>query len=321
MKAIAVLILSALFVGASARGQTNAAAPFAAPPSDNPPYVPPPAKPKPHVVDVPQPGDPGTTDTNAPPAPTPPASSDANLDPAKVAEYQKRFQQGVALEKAGKLNEARQIYDGILAEQPNAKGSLLHAGEISFELGEMAKADGYLEKLHAIVPDFTDAIELLIQINQSLKRDVKVELLLRDYRALYDNGKITKPYFIRETIHSEQQDIVIAQFFDYTKGSNTVWMADVLDADDHLKRRILLNYDPDTTKALRAKDPKYAGTQVFVWCEPQFQNGQISQIDAYLQIFALPDYQKFRSAMLLILSNPPKPMYSVPVSASTPPAH
>ena len=41
----------------------------------------------------------------------------------------------------------------------------------------------------------------------------------------------------------------------------------------------------------------------------------MKEIDAYLQIFALPDYQKFRSAMLVILANPPKPIYSAPVDA------
>ena len=154
--------------------------PFVPPNNDNPPYVPPPAAPKPHVSEVPQPGQ------QADQA----ASSDDQMDPAKVAEYQKRFQEGYALEQAGKLQEARTVYDGILAEDPRAKRSLLEAGVISFQLGELAKADAYLEKLHSLVPDFPKAIELLIQINQQLKHDVKVELLLRDFRELHDSGKI-----------------------------------------------------------------------------------------------------------------------------------
>jgi len=78
---------------------------------------------------------------------------------------------------------------------------------------------------------------------------------------------------------------------------------------------VLLNYDDTATRALRAKDAKYATTQVFTWFGHQITNGQVTQIDAYLQIFALPDYQKFRSAMYVILANPPKPIYSVPVGA------
>jgi len=270
-----------------------------------------PPAPKPHVVDVPQPEQPSPMAMAASGA----TGSGDNVDPAKIAEYQKRFKDGYALEQQGKLIEARAVYDGILAEEPKAKGSLLGAGRISLELGELPKADDYLEKLHALVPDFPEAIELLIQINQTLKRDVRVELLLRDFRQLYDSGKVSHPYFVRELIPSEQQDIVIKQFFDYTQDPYTVFMADVRDANGVLKRRILLNYDPDTTRALRAKDPKYATTQVFVWLEPVMKDGRATELNAYLQIFALPDYQKFRSAMLVILANPPKPIYSAPITA------
>ena len=279
-----------------ALAQTNA-------PSTN---APPPA-PRPHVIDVPQ------------PVQLPPASDDSQ-DAAKIAKYQKRFEEGYALQQQGKLAEARALYDGILAEEPKAKRSLLEAGKISFKLGELAKADEYLERLHEIVPDFPEAIELLIQINQALKHDVRVELLIRDFGEVRDSGKVPalsrSLCFVRERIHLDQQDIVISQFFDYTQDPNTVWMAEVYDLSGLLKRRLLLNYDPDATRGLRAKDAKYADTQVFTWFEHIMKDGQVKEIDAYLQIFALPDYQKFRSAMFVILANPPKPIYSAPVDAS-----
>lgn len=280
-----------------------------APAQTNSPTAVPPAAPKPHVVDVPQPTQPSAAA---------PASSN-DTDPAKVAEFQKRFQEGFALEQAGKLTEARAIYDGILAVEPNAKRSLLEAGKISVKLGELTKANDYLEKLHELVPDFPEAIELLIQINQTLKRDVKVELLLRDFRDLHDSGKIPELTqslcFVRERIHSDRQDIVISQFFDYTQDPNTVWMAEIYDGTGQLKRRILLNYDPDATRALRARDAKYASAQIFTWFEHVLKDGQVKEVDAYLQIFALPDYQKFRNALFVIMANPPKPLYSAPVGA------
>jgi tetratricopeptide (TPR) repeat protein len=280
-----------------------------APAQTNSLSTPPPPTPVPHVIDVPQPEQSSAA-----------AASGDNLDPAKVAEYQKRFEEGYALEQQGKLVEARTIYDGILAEEPKAKRSLLEAGKISFKLGELAKADAYLERLHELVPDFPEAIELLIQINQALKRDVKAELLIRDFGELRDSGKVPELSqslcFVRERIHLDQQDIVVSQFFDYTQDPNTVWMAEVLDPGGQLKRRLLLNYDPDATRALGAKDAKYAGAQVFTWLEHVIKDGQVKEIDAYLQIFALPDYQKFRSAMFVILANPPKPIYSAPVDAA-----
>lgn len=274
-----------------------------------PAQTPPPATPKPHVVDVPQPEQPSATG----------ATSGGNLDAAKIAEYQKRFEEGYALENQGKLAEARAIYDGILAEQPDAKRSLLEAGRISFKLNELTKADDYLEKLHALVPDFPEAIELLIQINQALKRDVRVELLLRDFRELHDSGKAPELSqslcFVRERFQLDQQEVVVSQFFDYTQDPDTVWMAEVFAPGGELKRRLLLNYDAEATRALRAKDAKYAGTQVFTWFEHVIKDDRVTAINAYLQIFALPDYQKFRTAMLVILANPPQPIYSAPVDA------
>jgi tetratricopeptide (TPR) repeat protein len=267
-----------------------------------------PAAPKPHVVDVPQPEQPSA-----------PASPD-DLDPAKVAEYQKRFEEGYVLEQQGKLLEARTIYDGILAEEPKARRSLLEAGKISLRLNDLAKADAYLEKLHLIEPDFPEAIELLIQINQALKHDVRVELLARDFRELRDGGKIPELTqslcFVRERFPVANQNVVVSQFFDYTQTPNTVWMAEVYDPSGELKRRLLLNYDDDATRALRAKDAKYATAQVFTWFEHVIKDGKVAEIKAYLQIFALPDYQKFRSAMLVILATPPKPLYSSPVDGA-----
>jgi len=276
--------------------------------NDNPPYQPPPTAPKPHVVEVPQPDQPSGT------------RSPDNLDPAKVAEYQKRFQQGYDLEQAGKLVEARAIYDGILADEPKARRSLLEAGKISLKLNELAKADAYLEKLHLLEPDFPEAIELLIQINQALKHDVRVELLLRDFRELHDSGKIPELTqslcFVRERFQVGNQTVVVSQFFDYTRDPRTLYMAEIYDASGNLNRRLLLNYDDAATRALRSKDAKYATTQVFTWFEHVIKDGKVTTINAYLQIFALPDYQKFRSAMLIIMANPGKPIYSAPVSAS-----
>ena len=249
------------------------------------------------------------------------AAAAKNLSDAQIADFQKRFEQGYALQQAGKPQDALKIYDGILAEQPDAKRSLLAAGRISFQLGNLPKAEAYLEKLHEIVPDFPEALELLIQINQALGRDVAVELLARDFTDLRASGKIAglkdSLCFVRERVPFHDENIVVSQFFDYTADPNTVWMGEVYDATGKLKQRLMLNFDNDATRALRAKDDKFAHTQVFTWIGHDIKDGQVTTINAYLQIFALPDYHKFRSAMLVILENPPKPIYSAPVPAGS----
>jgi tetratricopeptide (TPR) repeat protein len=252
---------------------------------------------------------------------TPSAPSAPEMDAAKVAEYQQRFNEGYALEQQGKLEEARTIFDGIIAEQPEAKRSLLEAGRVSLELNQPLQADGYLDKLHAIVPDFPEAFELLIQANQALKRDVKVERLVREYRALYDSGKISgmKPFFPRERIQLDGgQEILFCQFFDFTRPPYYALMGELLGpgpAHDR-KRLLLLKYDPEGTKEVEAKDPRIAHDTVFTLAEPFYTGERMTRIDVYKELLSTPDYEKARNMMLGIFSQTPKPILSTPVDGS-----
>lgn len=252
------------------------------------------------------------------PAQTPvPPTPQPSPNPAKIADFEKRFAQGQQLEQDGKLAEARAIFDGILAEEPTAKGSLREAGLISVRLNEMEKADGYFDKLHELVPDYPAAVESLIQINQALKRDVKVEILLKEFRDLHAAGKVPKPYFVRERIHLDQgAEIVITQFFDYKQPPNSIWLAKMFDGSGALKRQFDLVYDPESTKEIRAKDPKLANAEQFLLVEEVLNNEQIKQVDVYNQMFALPDYKKVRNTMLAIMAGSLKPIYKQAVDTT-----
>ena len=46
------------------------------------------------------------------------------------------------------------------------------------------------------------------------------------------------------------------------------------------------------------------------------KDGQVKQVDAYFQMFALPEYKKVRATMLAILGGAYKPVYSQPVDAA-----
>ena len=273
--------------------------------------------PPPAVRDVPQPVQPGAAAASA----TPSQASSDSLDPAKVAEFQKRFQDGYALQQAGDLAGARAIYDGILAEQPDAKRSLLEAGRISLKLNDLDRADNYLEKLHALVPDFPEAIELLIQVNQALKRDVKVAILIKEFRTLHDSGQVPgfgqSLDFVREQIRLDSGDtIIFTQYFDYTQAPNVVWRAQVLGPGGDVQRQFDLFYDSKAAADLQAKDPKLANAAQFILVEDVLKGGQISQVDAYFQMFSLPEYKKVRNTMLAIIGGAYKPVYSQAITAA-----
>ena len=263
---------------------------------------------------------------------TPTAPSDPNAsttattsDAARIADFQRRFAEGMELEKEGKPNEALALFNGILAEAPDAKGSLQEAGFINFALGNYAKANDYFDRLHALVPEYPKAIEALIQINQELKHDAKVEILIQQLQKLYATGKIPqtpgkeRPYFVRERIHlNGGTEIDITQFFDYHQPPYYAWWGEFFDADRTLKRRITVNYDPDTTQSIRAKDPKLAQAEQFLLIDNVLTDGKVTRLDVYQQFLALPEYLKMRTIMMEVFANGLKPIDSAPIPASAP---
>jgi tetratricopeptide (TPR) repeat protein len=262
---------------------------------------------------APAPAPSSTTTTTTTVESTTPALSPEEERTAALAQ---RFAQGQAVEAQGNLEQARSIFDAIIADAPDAKGSLREAGLISVQLGDYSRADDYFSKLHALVPDYPMAIEMLIQVNQALKRDAKVEILLKEFRDLYAQGK-TKPYFVRERVSLPGGfDLRITQFFDYHQPPYCAWMAEVFNAQHQRTRWLSVNYDPEVTAQMR-KDPKLANAEQFLVVDNVMDGaGRVVRIDCYQQFLAQPEYVKARVILLEILANGLKPIDSAPVPTS-----
>ena len=114
----------------------------------------------------------GTTSAATSTSPAAPSSA-GTVEATRVQALQERFNQAKAVEAQGQLVQARSMFDAIIADAPDAKGSLREAGLISMELDDNLKADDYFSKLHALVPDYPMAIESLIQVNQALRHDAR----------------------------------------------------------------------------------------------------------------------------------------------------
>jgi len=243
----------------------------------------------------------------------------ASAEDARTAALQERFQQAKAVEAQGQLVQAREMFDAIIADAPDAKGSLREAGLISVELGDNLKADGYFSRLHELVPEYPMAIEALIQVNQALKRDAKVEILIEQFAHLYSLGKVPEPYFARERIRLDGgAEIVITQFFDYHQPRYYAWAADYFDAQHQLKRQLTVNYDPDVTAQMR-KDPKLANAEQFLVVDNVMTNGHVTRLDVYQQFLALPDYVKMRTVLMEVFAHALKPIDSAVVPQSAAP--
>jgi tetratricopeptide (TPR) repeat protein len=263
-----------------------------------------------------------STDNLGPASAPAPSSTEASTtsttnDSAKIADFERRFAEGKQLEAEGKLTDALVVFNGILAEAPDAKGSLREAGLISVELNDFQKADAYFSKLHALVPDYPMAIEALIQVNQTLKHDAKVEILIKQFKDLFAAGKVPEPYFVRERIHLDGgTEIAITQFFDYHQPRYYAWAGELFGPNHTLKRRLTVNYDPDVTQNLRAKDPELAHAEQLLLVDNVLTDGHVTRLDVYQQFLSLPDYLKMRTIMMEVFANALKPIDSAPIPQS-----
>jgi hypothetical protein len=160
---------------------------------------------------------------------------------------------------------------------------------------------------------------MLIQINETLKRDAKVEIMLKELHDLYAAGKLDpkRPYFVRERMALPGNGTLrITQFFDYRQPPYCAWMAEVFDAQRHRKRWLAVNYDPEVTAQMR-QDPKLANAEQFLVVDNVMDGaGKVVRIDCYQQFLARPDYAKVRVILLETLANGLKPIDSAPVPAS-----
>jgi tetratricopeptide (TPR) repeat protein len=261
------------------------------------------------------------------PAPTaePTTAESTTMSPedARVAALQARFKQAQNVAAQGQLQQALQLFDGIIRDAPDAKGSLQAAGVICVQLGDYVRADGYFSKLHVLVPDYPPAIESLIQVNQVLKHDVKVDIMIDRLRKLWEQGKLDpkRPYFVREHIpFGTGSQIEIIEFFDYHQKPNIAWVAEYIDPQGNLKRRLLVNYDPDVTATMH-QDPKMANAEQFLVVDSITDpDGRPTRLDVYQQFLALPDYSKMRVILMEIFAHALKPIDSAPVPQNSAPA-
>ena len=255
------------------------------------------------------------------PAPTqvPPG---APTDPAKVAELHDRFVQGLQLLQQGKSEDALAIFDGILKEVPNAPGSLTMAATVELQLGQPEKALDYLNPLYALNPKDYKSIVLLIQANQELHRDIRVEQYRKELFAIRNagpeiHGLTDAQDYPREKIYPDNKggEIELNEFFDYKSDPYIAWEALQVAPDGTLVRHLIASYNPEETAELRKKDPvKLADVEAFLFGEFVIKDKQIKQFNLYRQETELPTYDEFREWVLAAIKDPPKPILVQPTN-------
>ncbi|SDU06118.1 Tetratricopeptide repeat-containing protein [Verrucomicrobium sp. GAS474] len=242
-------------------------------------------------------------------------------DPAKVAALHEKFMQGLKLAEQAKPEEALAIFDSIIKDEPKAKGSLYYAGLIAIQLNQPEKAIDYLNRFHAIDPDDYKHLVLLIQANQMLGRDIRVEEYRKSLYALHNSGKpipglTDDKAFPREKVFDKGAgETDLNEYFDPKADPQIAWELIQRDDQGRMTRHILLAYNKEATDALRKSDPKLATAEVWLFGETVIKDGKLVQYNLYRQEVALPSYSDFRKWALDALKNPPKPIAVHPMGA------
>lgn len=240
------------------------------------------------------------------------------LDPAKAEALHQRYDQGCQLAKQGKLDEALAVFDGIVKEAPQAKGSLAYAGIVELQLGKPEKALDYLNALYAAAPDDFRSLLLLVQANQALRRDIRVEEFRKKLIALRAagtpiHGLTDTVAYPREKLFRKDGRIEFNEFFDWKQEPHIVWEGVQYDpATDQAARHIILAYNADQSAALAKQDPKMAGVQVFLFGEFVIKDGKVVDFAPYKQLVEMPSYNDFHDWVLAALKAPPKRLDATP---------
>ncbi len=104
------------------------------------------------------------------------------LDPRERADMEEIFAQARKFDEAGQYHEALVRYETILARHPEFMSTRLNAAMSAYDAGEYQKANDHFEVLHKYGPNDWFVVRKLIQCNERLNKQEKVD----EYRKQLD---------------------------------------------------------------------------------------------------------------------------------------
>lgn len=240
-------------------------------------------------------------------------------DPEVVRKLSAEFGEGKAKLEAGDVKGALAAFEGILAQEPKAPGSLLLGGFAALELDDSKRAADYLNRFLELAPDDPQGILWAIQANQALNRDVKVAKLIEQLQRMRAAGVSFKgaadhEKFMRERVRQKDGSLVaINEYFDY-KSQPFVYTAEEVTPDGKPRRRLMVTFDEEATKEALNRAKVKEGIEVFFLAEYVILEGKVKQINIYRQEYEKPKYAQAREWFLAAIREPPKPLFSQPAT-------
>lgn len=211
----------------------------------------------------------------------------------QVADWKKRYQEGVALEKEGKRDEALTVFSKILEEDPGARGSLLMSGLIHIRQGNCGAAMPLLQKFQQLEPDHEGGLIAMIKAHQALGNTEQVELFRKKLLSDRSSGKSSRLKLMlsyeREVILQKNgTTISVQENLDESPG-RFIWAYVVLEGKNVMQRRL---------EWTRIEAP---GGSQYVLGEAKTEKGLTAQYKVHRLLNEQPDYAKAREMALHLL--------------------
>jgi tetratricopeptide (TPR) repeat protein len=231
-----------------------------------------------------------------------------------------RYQRGCVLEQQGRWSESLQVFQNILREEPEARGSLLMASIVLNKMARYQEAIDYLERFRKLEPDDFRGISHLIQAKQGLKDEsavaqLKAELLALKNRPPAQEGLFGARSYRRERIPLNREEggpyMAILEFFNPEIDPFVEWFADVYDGDGVLQRRFLLGYESNTVAISETKKQRIRISDTMILGEVRSQEDVPKEFIVFEQIEKRPTYAEARQRFLQLLQKTPEPIARV----------
>jgi tetratricopeptide (TPR) repeat protein len=221
--------------------------------------------------------------------------------------------QAMALLREGKLQQALQAFDAIIASNPpDPSAALYSASMLNLEDGDWRAAKPYVKRLVKLRPASFQAWELMIQVDQAdgdlQDRDDAIRSLYETWHRAQDPETRAKVSFVRDRIAGPKHTLLGQQALDPGGGDVLRFQFQPTEELAHPRHVIVVRSDDETNSRWRENGTVSYGTVVYhLDTVEQIAVGQITT-RPYEYYLEPPDYDRVRAKVVEILAGTAQPL-------------
>ncbi|MDX6766646.1 MAG: hypothetical protein SFU85_07640 [Candidatus Methylacidiphilales bacterium] len=236
-----------------------------------------------------------------------PAFSAPTVSPEKAKEFRQRFEAGCKLAADQRIDAALETFAAILAEDPQARGSLLMSGLLLNQQYRFADATTFFSRFAQLEPDHEQGLIGAVKAFHGAGRAEEAEpyrLRLRQLRQLGKSEKLNvMASYEREIIPQTDGRWVSVQEYFEEADLRPKWSFLLLKDEKTIHRRLQLNRMPEgESKIAREANPSFAPGPVYALSEAIYEGGEFKRSKIHRLVSGNIPYSEVRKMALEVLA-------------------